>query len=162
MNVHYFQSLRSSTRQTLVQGGGRQVVEVQVAVILVRADAASLANLHGHGSRHDIPGRKILRGRCVSGHERLTLAVLQDTTLTTASLGYQAARREDTYGTTAVSPISASNHRNGIDPIAQTQSDTQRHSLIHILTRTGAPSILKTNIPAFGKSKNHETQVVYP
>lgn len=90
-------SLRD-TGQTLVQDLRRQVAELQVDVVLVRADTTALADLHGHGTRDDVAGGKILGGRSVTLHETLTLRVQEVTTLTTGTLGDQAAGAVDTSG----------------------------------------------------------------
>src|SRR3546814_6095800 len=47
-------------RQALVQQFRRKVLEVQVDVILVGADTAALADLHGHGAAHDVAAGEIL------------------------------------------------------------------------------------------------------
>ena len=66
------------TRQALGEHLGRQVVEVQVHVVLVRADAAALADLHRHAARHDIARRQVLgRGRIPAPHARPALDCCQ-------------------------------------------------------------------------------------
>eukprot|EP00043_Microstomoeca_roanoka_P027452 m.14606 g.14606 ORF g.14606 m.14606 type:complete len:550 (+) comp7649_c2_seq1:323-1972(+) len=74
---------------------GRQVVEVQVDVILVRADAAAFADLHRHAARHHIARRKVLVGRRVPLHEALAFRVGQVAPLAARAFGDQAARAVD-------------------------------------------------------------------
>merc|ERR1719487_1286895 len=84
------------TREALVERIRRKVVEVEVDVILVRADTAALTHFHGHGAGHDVTAREILRRRGVARHEWLALRVLEDPALTTAALRHEAPGREDT------------------------------------------------------------------
>eukprot|EP00982_Pelagococcus_subviridis_P017130 31518-Pelagococcus_subviridis.AAC.9 len=77
-------------REPLRENLGREVVEVEVDVVLLRADAAPFANLHRHRPRHDVSRREIFRRRRVPLHEPLALAVAQDPALAAASLGDQA------------------------------------------------------------------------
>ena len=58
-----------------------EVVEVEVDVVLLRADAAPLADLHRHRARDDVARREVLRGGRVALHEALALAVAQDAAL---------------------------------------------------------------------------------
>src|SRR3546814_8661916 len=62
-------------RQALVQQLRRQVLEVQVDMILVGADAAALADLHGHGAADHVAAGEILGGGRVALHEALALGV---------------------------------------------------------------------------------------
>ena len=71
---------------------------MEVDVVLLRPDASSLANLDGHGARHDVARGKILGGRRVTLHEALTLAVPQDTSLTSRTLGDEAPSAVDAGG----------------------------------------------------------------
>mmetsp|Transcript_96380 Transcript_96380/g.234239 ORF Transcript_96380/g.234239 Transcript_96380/m.234239 type:complete len:411 (+) Transcript_96380:519-1751(+) len=97
-HVHAGEDLRrlGDTGQALVQHVGRQVVKVQVDVVLLRAHAAALADLHGHGAADDIARRQVLGAGRVTLHEALALRVLQDASLATASLSHEAAGTVDT------------------------------------------------------------------
>lgn len=88
-------SLRD-TGQTLGKNLGRQMAELEVDVVLVGADTTAVTNFHGHGTRNDVARGKILGGRGVALHETLTLGVEKVTTLTTSTLGDQAAGTIDT------------------------------------------------------------------
>jgi hypothetical protein len=90
-------SLRD-TGQTLGKNLGGQMAELEVDVVLLGTNTTALTDLHGHGSGHDISGGKILGGGSISLHESLTLGVQKVTTLTTSTLGDQAAGTVDTRG----------------------------------------------------------------
>mmetsp|Transcript_36508 Transcript_36508/g.92269 ORF Transcript_36508/g.92269 Transcript_36508/m.92269 type:complete len:522 (-) Transcript_36508:522-2087(-) len=76
----------------------RQVVQVQVDVVLLGAHAAPLANLHRHGAGHHVARRQVLcRGR-VALHEALALGVAQDAALAARALRDEAARAVDAGG----------------------------------------------------------------
>ena len=55
-------------------------------VVLFRADAAALANLHGHAPAHDVPAGKILVGGRVAFHEPLALGIREIAALATGAL----------------------------------------------------------------------------
>lgn len=74
------------------------MAQLEVDVVLLGADTTAIADLHGHGSGDDITRGKILGGRGISLHEALTLGVEEVTTLTTSTLGNQAAGSVDTRG----------------------------------------------------------------
>mmetsp|Transcript_20512 Transcript_20512/g.52063 ORF Transcript_20512/g.52063 Transcript_20512/m.52063 type:complete len:434 (+) Transcript_20512:262-1563(+) len=82
-------------RQTLGEHIGRQVVEVEVDVVLVGAHAAPLVDLLRHRTRDNIARGEVLRRRGVPLHEALSLRVAQDATLAARALGDQAARAVD-------------------------------------------------------------------
>jgi len=67
-------------------------------VILLGTNTTALANLHSHGSRHDVTRGKILSGRGITFHESLTLGVEEVTTFTTRALGDEETRTIDTRG----------------------------------------------------------------
>mmetsp|Transcript_45218 Transcript_45218/g.81333 ORF Transcript_45218/g.81333 Transcript_45218/m.81333 type:complete len:232 (+) Transcript_45218:556-1251(+) len=96
-DIHACKNLGSlgDTWKTLGQSLRRQVVQVQVDVVLVRSDTTALPHLKCHGTAHDIAGSQILGGRSIAGHEWLALAVAQDASLTTAALSEKAACREN-------------------------------------------------------------------
>ncbi len=66
---------------------GGEMAELEVDVVLVRADTAAVADLHGHRTRDNVTAGKILGGRGISLHEALTLRVEEVATLTTGALG---------------------------------------------------------------------------
>ena len=68
---------------------------MQVDVVLLRADAAALADLDGHAARDDVAGGEVLVGRGVALHEALALGVGQIAALAAGALGDQAARAVD-------------------------------------------------------------------
>ena len=78
------------TGQPLFDDGGPQVFEMQVDVILVLADTASLANLDGHGTADHIPGRQVLRIGRVAFHESVAGRVRQIAALAARALGDEA------------------------------------------------------------------------
>jgi hypothetical protein len=78
-------------REALGEHLWRQVIQVQVDVVVLRATAAALHDLHGHRARDDVPRRKIFCGRRVSLHETLALAVPEDAALAAGALCDQAA-----------------------------------------------------------------------
>mmetsp|Transcript_10585 Transcript_10585/g.20443 ORF Transcript_10585/g.20443 Transcript_10585/m.20443 type:complete len:470 (-) Transcript_10585:482-1891(-) len=73
----------------------RQVVEVEVDVVLVGAAAAPFVDLHGHRAGDDVARREVLGRRRVALHEALALRVAQDAALAARALGDQAARAVD-------------------------------------------------------------------
>jgi len=73
-----------------------QVRKLEVDVVLVWTDTTALTDLHGHRTRDDITGSKILGGRRVTLHETLSLGVEKISTLTTRSLGDQTSSAVDT------------------------------------------------------------------
>lgn len=112
-------SLRN-TRQALSENLSGQVAELEVDVVLLLTNTAALANLHRHGTRDDVTGGKILGGGSVALHEALTLGVEEVTTLTTGTLGDQAASAVDTSGVELdeleilVGETSAGNHGHAV------------------------------------------------
>ncbi|EJK57810.1 hypothetical protein THAOC_22107, partial [Thalassiosira oceanica] len=85
-------------RQALGEEVRGQVVEVEVAVVLLGSHATSLAYLHGHGAAHDVPAGEVLGARGITLHEPLALRVSQDAALAAAALGDEAARPVDARG----------------------------------------------------------------
>ena len=71
------------------------MVEMQVDVVLVLADAAARADLHGHGARDDVARGEVLGGGRVALHEALALGIRQVAALAARALGDQAARAVD-------------------------------------------------------------------
>ncbi len=90
-------SLRD-TGQALSENLGGQMAELEEDVVLVSTNTTAVADLHGHGSGDDVTRGKILGGRGITLHEALTLGVEEVTTLTTSTLGDQAASAIDTSG----------------------------------------------------------------
>lgn len=86
------------TGKTLGENLSGEMAELEVDMVLLRADTTSLTDLHGHGSGDDVTGSKILGCRGVTLHEALTLAVEEVTTLTTSTLSDQAAGTVNTGG----------------------------------------------------------------
>lgn len=84
------------TGETLGKNLGGEMAQLEVDVVLLRADTTTLANLHGHGSGDDVTGGQILGSRGISLHETLALGVEEVATLATSTLGDQAASAVDT------------------------------------------------------------------
>jgi hypothetical protein len=84
------------TWETLVKNLGGQMAELQVDVVLIRANTTAFTDLHSHRSGNDIARRKILGSRCVSLHKSLSLRVEEVSTFSTGTLGDQAASSVDT------------------------------------------------------------------
>ena len=84
------------TRQTLVKDLRRQVAELEVDVVLLRSNTATLTDLKSHRTGDNVSGSKILGSRCVTLHESLTLGVQEVTSFTTRTLGDQATGTVDT------------------------------------------------------------------
>jgi hypothetical protein len=83
-------------RQALIEHFRRQVLEMQVDMVLFLADTPPLANFDRLGSAHHVPrGQVLLAGR-ILGHEALALAVGQEAALATGALSDQAALPVDT------------------------------------------------------------------
>ena len=76
--------------------GRVHVVQVQVAVVLLRAAAAALADLDRHGAANNVARRQVLGGRRVTLHEALALAVLEEAALAARALCDEAAGAVDT------------------------------------------------------------------
>ena len=87
-----------NTWESLVDLLGRQMVQMEVDVILLGSDTTSLENFKGHGSRDNITRSQILDVRGVSLHEALTFTVSEDTTFTTAALSHEATGTVNTSG----------------------------------------------------------------
>ena len=77
--------------QLRVDHRGLEVGDVEVDVVLVRAGAATLADLGRHAARDDVARREVLDRGGVALHEALALAVAQDRALTAGGLGEQDA-----------------------------------------------------------------------
>lgn len=84
------------TGESLGENLSGEMAELEVDVVLLGADTTTLADLHGHGAGDDVTGSEILGGRSITLHETLTLGVEEVTTLTTSTLGDQAAGAVDT------------------------------------------------------------------
>ena len=82
--------------ESLVDLFGRQVVQVEVDVIGLRANTTTLEDFQGHGAGDNITRGEILSVRSISLHEPLTLRVSEDTAFTTASLSHEATSTIDT------------------------------------------------------------------
>ena len=70
---------------------GSRWVRSRQHVVLVRAGAAALADLVGHGAGHDVARGEVLDGRRVALHEALAVGVAQDRALAARGLGEQDA-----------------------------------------------------------------------
>lgn len=84
------------TGQTVVEDLSGQMAKLEVDVVLLGANTAALADLHGHGTGDDIAGGQILGSGGITLHKALTLGVQQVATLTTRALSDQAAGAVDT------------------------------------------------------------------
>ncbi len=82
-------------RQPLLDNLGPQVLEVQVDVIRLGTDAATLADFDGHGTTDDIAGRQVLCVRCIAFHEALAVGIGEVASLAAHALRYQATRAID-------------------------------------------------------------------
>ena len=67
-------------------------------MVLLLAHASALPDLHGHGTRHHITGRQILRRGGIPLHKTLPLGVAEDPALPTATLSDEATRAVDAGG----------------------------------------------------------------
>mmetsp|Transcript_34818 Transcript_34818/g.42009 ORF Transcript_34818/g.42009 Transcript_34818/m.42009 type:complete len:352 (+) Transcript_34818:867-1922(+) len=83
------------TRETLGQHLRREMVQVQVDVVILRSDTASLTDLHGHRAADNVTRGKILSSWCITLHETLALTITQDTTFPSGALSNQAASTID-------------------------------------------------------------------
>ena len=81
--------------QALVQDLRVEMVEVQVDVVLVLADAAALADLDGHRAGHHVARGEVLGGRRIALHEALAFRVGEIAALAARALGDQAAGAVD-------------------------------------------------------------------
>ena len=84
--------------QALVQDLRVEMVEVKIDVILLLADAAPVADFHGHGARHDIARGQILGRRCIALHEALAFRIGEITAFTARAFGDQATCAVDAGG----------------------------------------------------------------
>jgi hypothetical protein len=73
------------TGETLMENLGREMAELEVDVVLIGTNTTTLADLDGHRARDDVTRGEILRGRCVTLHEALTLRVQEVASLTTGA-----------------------------------------------------------------------------
>ena len=71
------------------------MIEVQVDVVLLLADAAALADLDGHRARDDVAGGEVLGGGRVTLHEALALGIDEIAAFAAGALGDQTARAVD-------------------------------------------------------------------
>ena len=71
------------------------MIEVQVDVVLLLADAAALADLDRHRARDDVAGGEVLGGGRVTLHEALALGVDEIAAFAAGALGDEAARAVD-------------------------------------------------------------------
>jgi hypothetical protein len=90
-------SLRD-TGETLGKNVRAQVVEIKKNVILVGTSTATLADLDGHRSGHNVTRGQLFGSGGIALHETLTLSVQKETTLTTGTLSDQATSSVDTSG----------------------------------------------------------------
>ena len=85
----------ADARQAQVQRFLRQVVQVQVDVVLVRAHAAPFADFDGHAAADHIAAGQILVGGGIAFHEPLAFGIGQIAALAPRAFGDQAARAVD-------------------------------------------------------------------
>ncbi len=81
--------------QPLVDHLGSEVLEMQVDVVVLGADAAALADLDRHGATHHIARGQVLGVRGIALHEALTLGVGEIAALAARALGDEAAGAVD-------------------------------------------------------------------
>ena len=93
-NPHRFRN----ARQPLMQHLGIEMVEVQVDVVFLLADAAAFANLDGHRARDHVARREIFGGRRIALHETLALGIDQIAAFAARALGDEAAGAVDAGG----------------------------------------------------------------
>src|SRR5262245_45784638 len=67
------------------------MVEVEIDMVLVRSDAATLANLCRHRPRDDVAAGEVLRRGRVALHEAFAFRVGEVAAFTARALGYQDA-----------------------------------------------------------------------
>ena len=84
-----------NARQPLVQHLRIEMVEVQVDVVLVLADAAAFADLHRHRAADDVARGEVLGGGRVALHEALALGIDEIAAFAARALGDEAARAID-------------------------------------------------------------------
>ena len=85
-------------RQALVDHLGAQVLQVQVDVIRVLADAAAFADLHGHRAADHVARGQVLGVGRIALHEALARRIGEVTALAARAFGDQAARAVDAGG----------------------------------------------------------------
>ena len=83
-------------RQALVQHLGIDMIEVQVDIVAILADAAAFAHLGRHRARHDVAAGEILGRGSVALHEALALGVGEIAAFAARALGDEHARAVDT------------------------------------------------------------------
>ena len=84
-----------NARQPLVQHLGIEMVEMQVDVILVLADAAAFADFDRHGARDHVARGEILGRRRIALHEALAFGIDQIAAFAARAFGDQAAGAVD-------------------------------------------------------------------
>src|SRR5207248_2339693 len=82
-------------RQARAEDIRRQLLEMQVDVVLLLVDASALADLDRLGSADHVAGGEVLFAGGIFGHEALALAVGQIAALAAGALGDQNARAID-------------------------------------------------------------------
>ena len=95
-------------RQALVDDLGPEMLQMQVDVIALGPDAATLADLDGHRAADDVARGKVFRVGRVALHEALARGIGEVTALASRAFGDQAARRRRCrWGGTARTPCPA-------------------------------------------------------
>ena len=84
--------------QARVNHLGPEMLEMQVDVVLVLADAAAFADLDGHRTRHHVARGQVLGVGRVTLHESFAVGVGEVTALAARAFGDQAARAVDAGG----------------------------------------------------------------
>src|SRR4051812_46987886 len=79
-------------RQPLLNHLGIEVIEMQIDVILLRANAAALADLDRHRAGYDIARGEVLGGRRVALHEALAFGIGEIAALAAHALSDKTAR----------------------------------------------------------------------
>ncbi len=77
--------------QPFVQDLRIEMIEMQIDMILVLADAAAFADLDGHGARDHVARREILHRRRIALHEALALGIGEIAAFAARALGDEAA-----------------------------------------------------------------------
>lgn len=81
-----------------MEDGWVKVVKMKVDVVLLGAHSSSFEDLHRHGSADYISRSQILSRRGVAGHEALSQAIPEDSSLSSAALGHEATSSIDAGG----------------------------------------------------------------
>ena len=92
------------------------MIEVQIDVVFLLADAAAFADLDGHRARNHVAGGEVLGGGSIALHEALAFGIDEIAALAAGALGDEAAR-----------PVDAGRMELHELHVLQRQAGTQRH-----------------------------------